>query len=216
MPYTAYLSGMSWDEASGKTGSGKKFDHKVISGADFAAQPTPCCTYHSSDPLLHGRFGKWTKIQQCWVRIPSPFLSSTHLEVTGGVHVNNRLGGNSLLDCVVYARVAGAAGAKYGRKRRKLISPSSTRVVWRMMRIRLHVFSPQSDLGKGLRSAASLRCPHHSSHPMRVILDFENSGVLGVGLIWRGRCGVLVSVMTWVASPLCGLALWFCLTGAVR
>ena len=25
---------------------------------------------------------------------------------------------------------------------------------------------------------------------MRVILDFENSGVLGGGLIWRGRCAV--------------------------
>ena len=28
-------------------------------------------------------------------------------EVTGGVHGNNRLGGNSLLDCVVFGRVAG-------------------------------------------------------------------------------------------------------------
>ena len=33
--------------------------------------------------------------------------------VAGGVHGNNRLGGNSLLDCVVFGRVAGAAGAKY-------------------------------------------------------------------------------------------------------
>ena len=29
-PYTAYLSGKSWDEASGETGSGKKFYHNVI------------------------------------------------------------------------------------------------------------------------------------------------------------------------------------------
>ena len=28
-------------------------------------------------------------------------------EVAGGVHGNNRLGGNSLLDCVVFGRVAG-------------------------------------------------------------------------------------------------------------
>merc|ERR1712194_349419 len=34
-------------------------------------------------------------------------------EVMGGVHGNNRLGGNSLLDCVVYGRVAGQACAKY-------------------------------------------------------------------------------------------------------
>lgn len=34
-------------------------------------------------------------------------------EVMGGVHGNNRLGGNSLLDCVVYGRVAGQNCAKY-------------------------------------------------------------------------------------------------------
>merc|ERR1712224_306286 len=31
----------------------------------------------------------------------------------GGVHGNNRLGGNSLLDCVVFGRVAGKAATKY-------------------------------------------------------------------------------------------------------
>merc|ERR1719284_465918 len=34
-------------------------------------------------------------------------------EIAGGVHGNNRLGGNSLLDCVVFGRVAGKAAAKY-------------------------------------------------------------------------------------------------------
>merc|ERR1712032_1052407 len=34
-------------------------------------------------------------------------------EVAGGVHGNNRLGGNSLLDCVVFGRVSGQACAKY-------------------------------------------------------------------------------------------------------
>merc|ERR1719469_800030 len=34
-------------------------------------------------------------------------------EIAGGVHGNNRLGGNSLLDCVVFGRVAGKACAKY-------------------------------------------------------------------------------------------------------
>ena len=37
-PYSAYPSGKSWDEASSKAGSGKKFYNNVISGADFAAQ----------------------------------------------------------------------------------------------------------------------------------------------------------------------------------
>jgi succinate dehydrogenase/fumarate reductase flavoprotein subunit len=34
-------------------------------------------------------------------------------EIAGGVHGNNRLGGNSLLDCVVYGRVAGRHAAKW-------------------------------------------------------------------------------------------------------
>merc|ERR1711974_156559 len=34
-------------------------------------------------------------------------------ELAGGVHGNNRLGGNSLLDCVVFGRVAGEHAAKY-------------------------------------------------------------------------------------------------------
>merc|ERR1719313_1822033 len=34
-------------------------------------------------------------------------------EIAGGVHGNNRLGGNSLLDCVVFGRVAGKHAAKY-------------------------------------------------------------------------------------------------------
>ena len=37
-PYPAYPSGKSWCEACGKTGSGKKFHHSVMSGVDFAAQ----------------------------------------------------------------------------------------------------------------------------------------------------------------------------------
>ena len=36
-PYPAYPSGKSWDEASGKTGSGKKFYHNVISGRKFTS-----------------------------------------------------------------------------------------------------------------------------------------------------------------------------------
>ena len=34
-PCSAYPSGKSWDEVSGKMGSGKKFYHNVTSGADF-------------------------------------------------------------------------------------------------------------------------------------------------------------------------------------
>merc|ERR1711963_489215 len=34
-------------------------------------------------------------------------------EIAGGVHGNNRLGGNSLLDCVVFGRVAGRHCTNY-------------------------------------------------------------------------------------------------------
>merc|ERR1712241_1434460 len=34
-------------------------------------------------------------------------------EAAGGIHGNNRLGGNSLLDCVVYGRVSGRSAARY-------------------------------------------------------------------------------------------------------
>ncbi|CAL1144621.1 unnamed protein product, partial [Cladocopium goreaui] len=37
-------------------------------------------------------------------------------EVTGGVHGNNRLGGNSLLECAVFGRLAGAGAAERALK----------------------------------------------------------------------------------------------------
>lgn len=42
--------------------------------------------------------------------IPGLFAAG---EVMGGIHGKNRLGGNSLLDCVVYGRVSGASASKY-------------------------------------------------------------------------------------------------------
>ena len=47
----------SWDEASGKTGSGKKLCHNLISGANFAAQLYHVAIVHSIHPLRHGRLG---------------------------------------------------------------------------------------------------------------------------------------------------------------
>merc|ERR1712157_705255 len=34
-------------------------------------------------------------------------------EAAGGIHGSNRLGGNSLLDCVVFGRVSGRSAARY-------------------------------------------------------------------------------------------------------
>merc|ERR1719195_2584377 len=37
--WPAYPSGKSWDDASGKTGSGKKFYHNIIPGSKVASEP---------------------------------------------------------------------------------------------------------------------------------------------------------------------------------
>merc|ERR1712159_340973 len=110
--WPAYPSGKSWDEPSGKTGSGKKFFHNIIDGAAVATQPfyvaiiTPVIHYCmggleiTTAAEVEGRRGK----------IPGLYVAG---EAAGGVHGNNRLGGNSLLDCVVYGRVAGRFAATY-------------------------------------------------------------------------------------------------------
>merc|ERR1719171_2897829 len=111
--WPAYPSGKSWDEASGKTGSGKKFYHNIIPGSAVKSEPfyvaiiTPVIHYCMGgleidvDSAVVGAGGK---------AIPGLYAAG---EVAGGVHGNNRLGGNSLLDCVVFGRVAGLAAAKY-------------------------------------------------------------------------------------------------------
>lgn len=42
-------------------------------------------------------------------------------ETTGGVHRKNRLAGNSLVDCVVYGRVAGKSAATYAKRNRSMM-----------------------------------------------------------------------------------------------
>merc|ERR1719220_3378988 len=111
--WPAYPSGKSWDAASGKTGSGKKFYHNIIPGSAVKTEPfyvaiiTPVIHYCMGgleidvNSAVVGSNGK---------AIPGLYAAG---EVAGGVHGNNRLGGNSLLDCVVFGRVAGLACAKY-------------------------------------------------------------------------------------------------------
>merc|ERR1719214_113894 len=112
-PHPAYPSGKSWDKASGPTGSGKKFYHNLIDGSKVATEPfyvaiiTPVIHYCMGgleidvNSAVLGADGK---------AIPGLYCAG---EVAGGVHGNNRLGGNSLLDCVVFGRVAGRHCAKY-------------------------------------------------------------------------------------------------------
>jgi succinate dehydrogenase/fumarate reductase flavoprotein subunit len=111
--WPAYPSGKTHDEASGKTGSGKKFYHNVLSGSDVLAEPFYVAII---TPVIHYCMGgleidvNSSVIAGDGKPIPGLYCAG---EVSGGVHGNNRLGGNSLLDCVVFGRVAGKHCAKY-------------------------------------------------------------------------------------------------------
>merc|ERR1712088_340184 len=86
--YPAYPSGKSWDDASGKTGSGKKFYHNIIPGSAVATQEfyvaiiTPVIHYCMGgleidcDSAVYGE-GE--------VVIPGLYAAG---EVAGGVHGN--------------------------------------------------------------------------------------------------------------------------------
>merc|ERR1712151_246388 len=107
-PHPAYPSGKSWDDASGKTGSGKKSYHNIIPGSAVATEPFYVAII---TPVIHYCMGglEITADSECVTEkgvIPGLYAAG---EIAGGVHGNNRLGGNSLLDCVVFGRVAGKA-----------------------------------------------------------------------------------------------------------
>merc|ERR1719446_76302 len=111
--WPAYPSGKSWDEASGKTGSGKKFYHNIIPGSAVKNEPFYVAII---TPVIHYCMGGLE------VDVNSNVLGASGKpiaglyaagEIAGGIHGNNRLGGNSLLDCVVFGRVAGKHAANY-------------------------------------------------------------------------------------------------------
>merc|ERR1711972_748453 len=111
--WPAYPSGKSWDEASGKTGSGKKFFHNIIPGSAVKSEPyyvaiiTPVIHYCMGGLLIDVDSAVYDTNEKV---IPGLYAAG---EVAGGVHGNNRLGGNSLLDCVVFGRVAAKAACKW-------------------------------------------------------------------------------------------------------
>merc|ERR1719465_294999 len=111
-PWPAYPSGKSWDEASGKTGSGKKFYHNIIDGSAVKTQPFFVAII---TPVIHYCMGGLEIDADGAVMGKSGIIKGLYCagEVAGGVHGNNRLGGNSLLDCVVFGRVTGKAATKY-------------------------------------------------------------------------------------------------------
>merc|ERR1711879_1050425 len=110
--FPAYPYGRCWDEPSGKTGSGKKFYHNIIPGSAVASEPFYVAII---TPVIHYCMGglETTVLGECvksGQALPGLYVAG---EAAGGVHGNNRLGGNSLLDCVVFGRVAGRNCAKY-------------------------------------------------------------------------------------------------------
>merc|ERR1719221_703745 len=112
-PYPAYPSGKSWDAASGKTGSGKKFYHNIIEGSAVKTGPFYAAII---TPVIHYCMGGLEiDVNSAVVSKSGKPIAGLYAagEVAGGVHGNNRLGGNSLLDCVVFGRVAGKHCARY-------------------------------------------------------------------------------------------------------
>merc|ERR1739845_268297 len=110
--WPAYPSGKSWDAASGPTGSGKKFYHHIIPGSQVASEPFYVAII---TPVIHYCMGGLEVTADDEVISKDGVIPGLYAagEIAGGVHGNNRLGGNSLLDCVVYGRVAGKAACQY-------------------------------------------------------------------------------------------------------
>merc|ERR1711948_111148 len=84
-----------------------------IDGSKVAAEPFYVAII---TPVIHYCMGglECTVDAECILKggkvIPGLYVAG---EAAGGIHGNNRLGGNSLLDCVVFGRVAGKAACKY-------------------------------------------------------------------------------------------------------
>merc|ERR1712183_1122358 len=86
--------------------------HNVIQGSQVATEPFYVAII---TPVIHYCMGglevtKDAEVVSSKGVIPGLYAAG---EIAGGVHGNNRLGGNSLLDCVVFGRVAGKAACKY-------------------------------------------------------------------------------------------------------
>jgi succinate dehydrogenase/fumarate reductase flavoprotein subunit len=67
-------------------------------------------------PTLHYQNGGLEYNSRCETSIPGLFAAG---EVSGGVHGENRLMGNSLLDVCVFGRIAGVSAARYAKEKAK-------------------------------------------------------------------------------------------------
>merc|ERR1711976_596505 len=103
-PYDAYGGGKSWDTW------GKKFYHNLpmkVDDAFHVAIVTPVIHYCMGGLKINPDSEVVDKSDKV---IGGLYAGG---EVAGGVHGSNRLGGNSLLDCVVFGRVSARSAARY-------------------------------------------------------------------------------------------------------
>merc|ERR1719331_3104489 len=102
-PYEAYGGGKAWDKW------GKKFYHNLpldVNDSFHVAIVTPVIHYCMGGLAMNDGSEVVDKNNKV---IPGLFVAG---EAMGGVHGKNRLGGNSLLDCVVFGRVSGRSAVK--------------------------------------------------------------------------------------------------------
>merc|ERR1712219_45296 len=103
-PYEAYGGGKSYDVW------GKKFFHNLPMETNdnfHIAVVTPVIHYCMGGLKMNPDAEILTAKDEV---IPGLYAAG---EAMGGVHGNNRLGGNSLLDCVVFGRVSGKHATKW-------------------------------------------------------------------------------------------------------
>merc|ERR1719160_299107 len=103
-PFEAYGGGKAWDKW------GKKFYHNLPMETNdeyHVAIVTPVIHYCMGGIQMNDGAEVMDKNGKV---IPGLFVAG---EAMGGVHGKNRLGGNSLLDCVVFGRVSGRSAARY-------------------------------------------------------------------------------------------------------
>jgi len=102
-PYDAYGGGKAWDPF------GKKFYHNMpveLNDTYYVGIITPVVHYTMGGVVVDKHAALVSKDK------PITGLYGAG-EVNGGIHGENRLGGSSLLDCVVFGRVAGSNATKY-------------------------------------------------------------------------------------------------------
>ena len=99
-PYDAYPKGKTFDT----------FGKKFFTNAEFRMDDS----YHVAiiTPVVHYTMGGVKIDGEARVQGGNVRYLYGAGEVNGGIHGENRLGGSSLLDCVVYGRVAGRTAAK--------------------------------------------------------------------------------------------------------